>query len=420
MEIQTGEGQVQIHFTTKQQQYAIPDTPYSIAANISTDELNTLVNSLLKETGFLKNVDFDFLVLGEFLRNRLGGHLKERGVSFEDTIEIEYVERFPSPEPQDCLLHDDWVSAVHTRNNWILTGCYDHSINIWTTKGKHTLTVPGHLAPVKAVSWISLNDQNGVFVSASQDQTAMIWEWNIEQNSVQCMYVCKGHERGIDSVDVSPSGKLFATGSWDTLLKVWSADPHGTEDESSSKRARTAQAQTRTPVLTLQGHREAVSGVQWLNEQSLLTSSWDHTLKIWDLAMEGVKSEISGNKSFFDISYSQLNGLIITASADKNLRLYDPRSNQGTVVKNTFLGHTQWIQTVCWSTTDEHLFISGSYDNQVKLWDVRSSKAPLYDLIGHEDKVHDCDWSNPKYMVSGGSDNTVRVFKSKKANQKTK
>lgn len=49
-----------------------------------------------------------------------------------------------------------------------------------------------------------------------------------------------------------------------------------------------------------------------------------------------------------------------------------------------------------------------------------SCKAPLYDLIGHEDKVHDCDWSNPKYMVSGGSDNTVRVFKSKKFNQKTK
>lgn len=48
--------------------YAIPDTPYSIAANISTDELNTLVNTLLKETGFLKTVDFDFLVHGEFLR----------------------------------------------------------------------------------------------------------------------------------------------------------------------------------------------------------------------------------------------------------------------------------------------------------------------------------------------------------------
>lgn len=82
----------------------------------------------------------------------------------------------------------------------------------------------------------------------------------------------------------------------------------------------------KTPIVTLQGHREAISGVQWINEDSILTSSWDHTLKIWDLNLGGIKSEISGNKSFFDMSYSKINGLIITASADKSLRLYDPRS----------------------------------------------------------------------------------------------
>lgn len=44
-----------------------------------------------------------------------------------------------------------------------------------------------------------------------------------------------------------------------------------------------------------------------------------------------------------------------------------------------------------------------------------SPKAPLYDLIGHGDKILDIDWSNPKYIVSGGADNTVRVYKSRKA-----
>lgn len=51
-----------------------------------------------------------------------------------------------------------------------------------------------------------------------------------------------------------------------------------------------------------------------------------------------------------------------------------------------------------------------------KLYSFYSSKAPIYDLQGHEDKVMAVDWSNPEYIVSGGADNSVRVFKSKKIN----
>jgi hypothetical protein len=35
----------------------------------------------------------------------------------ESVIEIEYVESHPPPEPEDSLLHDDWVSAVHAMND---------------------------------------------------------------------------------------------------------------------------------------------------------------------------------------------------------------------------------------------------------------------------------------------------------------
>lgn len=83
-------------------------------------------------------------------------------------------------------------------------------------------------------------------------------------------------------------------------------------------------------------------------------------------------------------------------------------------MKSTFFGHSQWVQSVCWSKTEEFVFISGAYDKQVKLWDYRSPKAPLFDLMGHEDKVMAVDWSNPKFVLSGGADNSVRIFKSKK------
>lgn len=68
--------------------------------------------------------------------------------------------------------------------------------------------------------------------------------------------------------------------------------------------------------------------MQWMDASTLLTGSWDHTLKVWDLSLEGIKTEISTNKSIFDASYSSLNRLIVTASADKNLRLYDSRTNR--------------------------------------------------------------------------------------------
>lgn len=100
--------------------YAVPDVPLSVPQTVDTKSLNDLVNQLLKESNsdFLKPKDFDFLVFDELLRVPLIEHLQERNVSTEVTVDVEYIERTPSPEPEDSLLHDDWVSSIHTADKW--------------------------------------------------------------------------------------------------------------------------------------------------------------------------------------------------------------------------------------------------------------------------------------------------------------
>lgn len=165
--------------------------------------------------------------------------------------------------------------------------------------------------------------------------------------------------------------------------------------------------------MTLAGHKEGISGVTWFDSKTeICSASWDHTIKIWDTELGGMKQELVGNKSFFDVSYSNQSKLLITAAAERTLRLYDPRSKDGTLVKSAYTSHTGWVTCCDWRGDDNGIqFLSGSHDNVLKLWDLRSFKTPLFDLSGHTDRILCCDWSCGKYVISGGADNDMKIFK---------
>ena len=48
--------------------------------------------------------------------------------------------------------------------SFILSGCYDNTVNIWTTEGEKLLTIPGHSGPIKSVAWVSVGDGNSSFI----------------------------------------------------------------------------------------------------------------------------------------------------------------------------------------------------------------------------------------------------------------
>lgn len=45
--------------------------------------------------------------------------------------------------------------------------------------------------------------------------------WDVLGDPTKCSYQLSGHENRVSCVGVSPTGQALATGSWDTLLKVW-------------------------------------------------------------------------------------------------------------------------------------------------------------------------------------------------------
>jgi len=403
---------IQIRLKTELSEYSVEDAPFSVPFSIDPKGLNSLVKSLLSSSDDVP--EFDWLCFNDLVRGKLSDHLATRDdISTESVIVLEYVEKCSMPRPDNVSNHDDWVSSCRLNGDLVLTGCYDNTVNIWSLKGEKKLVIPGHEGPVKAVDWIECTDNGGIFVSASHDQNLNIYTWNRKQNSIENINTCKGHERSVECVSVSPDKKHFISGSFDGMVKIWSAKPSkgGDGGASEAKKARSdstaAKPVTRTPLRTLGGHKEAISGVAW-HKEDLISVSWDHTIKIWELELGGLKSEIVANKALFDVAVGGNRGeQLLVSGAERAIRLYDPKS--GTDVKAAFISHTGWVTAVSWAPDSTNRFVSASHDASLRVWDIRSSTTPLYEMTGHNDKVLACHWLG-QHIVSGGADNQLKFY----------
>ncbi|XP_043965100.1 ribosome biogenesis protein wdr12 [Gambusia affinis] len=363
--------QLQARFFTEDQRYVVDDVPFSIPAASEVQDLSNVINKLLEaKHASHSRVEFDFLVKGQFLRTQLAPHMETEGISTFDTI-----------------MHDDWISSVEADSEWILTGSYDKTARIWSLEGKAVTTVAGHSDVVKDVAWVKRDGLTSLLLTASLVTRPAVIA-HLRRTAAVLIHCCRGHTGSVDAISTDPTGSKFCSGSWDKMLKIW-------YHKMALK-------------LTPDG---IVSSVLWCDSEEVCSASWDHTIRLWDVEAGVMKTTLSGSKVFNCISYSPLCRRLASASTDRHIRLWDPRTTDGTLVLLSLTSHTGWVTAVKWAPSHEHQLISGSLDNLVKLWDTRSCKAPLYDLAAHEDKVFCVEWTDSGLMLSGGADNKLYTYR---------
>jgi len=434
----------QAKLTTKIENISTNDTIVELKNNVTKEQLNQIVKNLLQQRDDIDDLDkfsFDFLVGGRFLRLPVDKHLElysdELNVEEllnEKLVEIEYFVSIDAPEPLEAVPHDDWVSCVDTAGSFIITGSYDNSIRILSLKDrKHLATIQdAHHKPITKVRWLYLpegsNKNELYFISSGHDEVSILRRLDTKSLKCETVFVYRGHNRSVNCLDCYEN--LLATGSFDKSLRIWSTSMVEGDDEceenvsskdemrgrkklkiKSSDRA--IEATDRTAIITLTGHQESITGVKWLNNSNefntVATCSMDRSICFWDIEVGECKRRVLSAKPLLGIDFSCENNLILSASCDRYVRIWDSRAPDNATAKTAYTSHNAWVSSVAFGSNPNN-FISGGYDNLVKLWDLRSPKACLYDMIGHHDKVLDVNWTNPAYVLSGSADSTLKVF----------
>ncbi|KAF0696500.1 Aste57867_12756 [Aphanomyces stellatus] len=398
--------QIRVKFVTKNAAIRVTETPFAVPIKLARAGLSQVVNHLLN-TATPK--PFDFLVDNKFLRTTLEKYVVANNLTDEAVLTLEYVEAHLEPEEKKSENHPDWISAVASNNEVVVTGCYDGIVRVFSSTGQLLTQIKAHDSVIKSIAI-----QDNVIVTGGKDHQAKLW--TLDGKSISGVSAFVGHLNSVDGVAIS--GDNVLTGSWDNTVRVWTAEtdsgdaPDTKKQKTKGGAAKTTMKQEEARVI-LPGHTAAVLAVAFDPSQAhiVYSASMDRSIKLWDLTTETCTQTMTGSSTLADMSVSGA-GMVLSAHPDHSIRLWDPRAAKAgtSLVQATFQSHKQWVSAVKWAPQG-HQFVSCGYGGAVKLWDARSS-IPLFTLAAHAGKALDVAWlpNTKPAFVSGGEDCQLKFY----------
>ncbi len=204
------------------------------------------------------------------------------------------------------------------------------------------------------------------------------------------------HNGLIGRVVWSPDGKKLASSSFDKTIKLWDVD-------------------TGECLQTLSGHTGRVREVSWSpNGQFIASGSDDKTIRVWEVASGQVYDNIPMMGVCFAIAWSPDSQVLAAGGIrDDWSILFWSIPDKKPLIPEGLEEHSGQINTLALSSSTL-ILASGSHDSTIRLWEKLPDKLVAKSrgiLKGHSSDIFSVTWSpNGQILASGSYDRTIRIW----------
>lgn len=365
----------------------------SVPQTLGRKGLRNLIHHLLD---LRDGPDFHFLVGEDPLRTTLDKFLLRRNLTAEKTLELTYYLPLPAPTPSPPQkVSEAWLAAVDAttaapfRQPLVLVGAYSGtpSLHCGTEEilGEDVLREFQHSAAVKAVSWLPGASS---FLTASHDQTARLWSFDVEEKAARSVAEFRSEEAStpvsFECVTVAKvtGGERVAAALGAADGSVWVMPDllaNEEEVEQASVGVKRKAPSLRRMMATKVGVTSTdlcVSGVKWKGAV-LVSGGWDALVREWDV--EKCVANVSipcGGKAVTSVLVDER--VVLVSAVDGGVRLIDARDGKGVIAACGRRGaHRGIAADATWVRRGESA-VSAGLDGSLRVWDLRSMLSPAH------------------------------------------
>lgn len=305
------------------------------------------------------------------------------------------------------------------------------SQNFLPKKKIHTFS--GHQ---KGVNCIELFPKYGhLLLSGSTDTKIKIWD---VLNHRECIRDYMGHEKGIKCISFQSDGLIFASGGYDNLLRTWDTETgkiiksfpqnkvpmcakyHPTKNQQllvGTQDRKILQYDLRSGkiAVTYEGHGGAVNTINFFdNDQKIVTSSDDKSLRIWGYGIPVVEKFISDPSMYSmpSVALHPSGDHFVCQSMDNQILVYETKEKYKQHKNKKFVGHlTSGYACQVNFSNDGRFLISGDQDGKLWIWDWSNGKK-LKTIKAHDGVMIGCIWHpiESSKVITCGWDGNIHMF----------
>lgn len=358
----------------------VPSDPIAVPSTTRKKGLSAIVNHLLgrdviteqsssdsdsdsDDDEKLPYIPFDFLVNNKLLRLSIEGAARREGLSLEKAVEIHYFPARSAPQHEgESEKIPNWISSMSYSNQMLYSGSCDGSIRVFNInksneKGGFSQAgvIKAHSGAVNCLASFGCADGSNIIASGSMDQTLVTHnhsklESGGDNLALHAVY-SGGHSSSINSVELANPNKnlTLASGDWDGGLCIWRV-PQNVDSNSSDENVDVHSRKKRkgsfpnkssievkeiSPTSFFKAHKSCISGIVWGHEHfdkghsTLFTSSWDHSIKAWDVESQNEILALNGSKVVTSLGRCHNSNVVATGHPDCCVRLWDMRMTNG-------------------------------------------------------------------------------------------